>query len=128
MGTQHSHGTCIHVAHAGALQIPAKLLRARLGRVPLMLGGLLAFLTLPLNPTSKPPPNPVPHPDPTPNPNPNPKSSPQPLTPTPRPNQVRMVDTVGEDKSTNAQVEQSATVPQPFTPTPHPNPNPNPDH
>jgi len=33
---------------AGALQIPAKLLRARLGRVPLMLGGLLAFVALSL--------------------------------------------------------------------------------
>ena len=81
MGTQHSHGTCIHVAHAGALQIPAKLLRARLGRVPLMLGGLLAFLTLPLNPTPNPTPNPAPHPAPAPNPNPNPKI----FTPTPHP-------------------------------------------
>ena len=33
---------------AGVLQIPAKLLRARLGRVPLMLVGLLAFVALSL--------------------------------------------------------------------------------
>ena len=40
---------------------------------------------------------------------PNPKPHPKPQ-PSPHPEQVRMVDTVGEDKSTNAQVEQSVTV------------------
>ena len=33
---------------AGVLQIPTKLLRARVGRVPLMLAGLLAFVALAL--------------------------------------------------------------------------------
>ena len=52
--------------------------------------------------------NPLPNcnPQPNRNPHPHPKPHPEPH-PRPHPEQVRMVDTVGEDKSTNAQVEQS---------------------
>lgn len=54
-------------------------------------------------------PDPDPDPHPNRNPHPHPKPHPKPQ-PSPHPEQVRMVDTVGEDKSTNAQVEQSVTV------------------